>query len=494
MPVPAPLARDVSISGPLGGLALSAVRPSAPMLSLRAARWHADLLRLGLKLPFFLVHDVGLLYAAPREVLELGPRVPPAALSAPPSSRLPDLLASYESFLRELGEGEPSRRAQTLRLSDALIVVLLARLLSSVAERSDVPTSWVAAPLELELYRELDPQLPTLFGSRPRAGELAAIGAVERARLHLLTSADAIDLDTLRLLGMLGPESGAAGALAHVDLLAALGSPATNDIVNFSLELLPSVLETRRAHSAGTRAAFGYAGVGTRGSIDSLVLSELAWDDEELARRLVENELLYYTREQAREESRRLHYVLIDASASMRGDRQVFARGLAIALGKKVLLTGEELLFRFFDSRLYEPHRARGGQLPVAQLLGFRGERGRNPSRVFAQLATELALLRSREPRDIVVHLLTHAALHVPRQLVAEVKTSAHLFGVFILPSGGTLDLDYLDLLDHRAIVDHATLTKETARTQAAVEIVDSVGTRSVMRPPGKPEQNNARP
>ena len=80
----------------------------------------------------------------------------------------------------------------------------------------------------------------------------------------------------------------------------------------------------------------------------------------------------------------------------------------------------------------------------------------------------------------------------MPRQLVAEVKTSAHLFGVFILPSGGTLDLDYLDLLDHRAIVDHATLTKEAARTQAAVEIVDSVGTRTVERPPQKAEAFSA--
>jgi hypothetical protein len=479
VPVPAALARDPAIAGPLGGLALSAVRPTAPMMALRAARWHADLLRLGLKLPFFLVHDVGLLYASPREQLALGPRVmAPAIATAAGNARFGDLLKAYANFLDELAAGEPSKRAQSLRLGDTLIVVLLARLLSAVGERSEARGGWVAAPLDLELYRDLEPQLASLFASRPRAPELQALSIVERARLHLLTSADAIDLDTLRLLGMLGPESGAASALAHVDLLAALGSPATNDIVNFSLELLPSVLETRRTHAAGTRATDGYAGVGTKGSIDSLVLSELAWDEDEFARRLVESELLFYTREQAREESRRLHYVLIDASASMRGDRQVFARGLAIALGKKVLLSGEELLFRFFDSRLYEHHRARSGNLPIAQLLGFRGERGRNPSRVFAQLATELALLKSREPRDIVVHLLTHAALHVPRALVADVKTSAHIFGVFILPSGGTLDLDYLDLLDNHAIVDHATLTKETARAQAAVEIVDSVGPR----------------
>ena len=44
----------------------------------------------------------------------------------------------------------------------------------------------------------------------------------------------------------------------------------------------------------GTTAAFGYSGLGTRGSVDSMVLTELAWDDLELQRRLQENEVLYY--------------------------------------------------------------------------------------------------------------------------------------------------------------------------------------------------------
>src|SRR6185295_12406382 len=124
-----------------------------------------------------------------------------------------------------------------------------------------------------------------------------------------------------RLFGMVGTDGGV-GALAQVDLLAAIQSPEANDIVNFSLEILPSVLETKTRPAAGTTAAFGYSGIGTRGSIDSLVLSELAWDDLELARRLVDNEVLYYAREQSRDEQRRVHILLIDASASMRGDRQ----------------------------------------------------------------------------------------------------------------------------------------------------------------------------
>lgn len=474
MPVTASHSQDPVITGPLGGLALSHVRAATPMMVLRAVRWYRDLAALGLHLPFFVVHDFGLLYASPKEQLELGPRVGIENVTA----RLPrasELLTTYRSILSDLAQSEASSRARTMRLSDDLVVVLMARILGSLVQRAGVKPPYPATlPLDPELVRDIDHQLPSLFASMPRSFELAILEGLSRSKLHVLTLADALDLDTLRLLGMLGPESSAAGALAHVDLLAALSSPASNDIVNFSLELLPSILETHRAKATGTHAVHGYAGIGNKGSLDSLVLTELTWDDEEFARRMIENEILYYTREQAPEEARRLHYLLIDASASMRGDRQVFARGLSIALGKKLQLAGEDVWLRFFDSRLYDIQRPRPGQLPAAYVLGFKGERGRNPARVFAQLATELALLRARDQRDPVVHLITHAALHVPRPLVQEVRRQAHLFGVFILPSGGELDLEYLDLLEGHVVVDHATLTEKTARAAAATKIVDA--------------------
>jgi hypothetical protein len=489
MPVAQTQSRDVVIVGPLGGLLLSCVRAPMPMMIVRALRWYRDLAKLGINLPLFVVHDVGLLYAAPREQLSIGVRAgADATLEKQP--RMLELHKTYRTIIDEIAQSEASARARSMRLSDDLVVVVLARVLGAVAQRVGRAPYPATLPLDPEMVRDIDGQLALLFAATPRVFETTALDALSRSRLHVLTLADALDLDTLRLLGMLGPESSAAGALAHVDLLSAISSPAANDIVNFSLELLPSVLETRRSFAAGTHAVHGYSGIGGKGSLDSLVLTELAWDNEEFARRMLENEILYYTREQAPDEARRLHYLLIDASASMRGERQVFARGLAIALGKKLQLSGEEVWMRFFDSRLYDVQRARPGQLPAAYLLGFKGERGRNPARVFAQLATEIELLRQRESRDPVVHLITHAALHVPRPLVAEVARQAHLFGVFILPSGGELDLEYLDLLESHAVVDHATLQQKRARAEAASKIVDQaskVSERVSTPPPSIP-------
>ena len=471
MPVPAHLQNDTTVTGPLGSLALSQIRPGNSSLALRAIRWHEGLERLGVVLPFGLVHDIGMLFAAPREQFDLGPRCEPQAI-VPVARDAARLLEAYRNVLLEIGDSEAARRSAQLKMSDDLVIVVLARVLGTVAARLTAPPAYRSiVPVDASLLENIDPQLPALFITARRDFEIRALEALETSRLFVLTMTDALDMDTLRLFGILGSEA-SAGALAQVDLLAALESPEANDIVNFSLEILPSVLETKTRPAAGTTASYGYSGLGTRGSIDSLVLTELAWDDLELARRLVDNEVLYYAREQSRDEQRRIHYLLIDGSASMRGDRQTFARGMAIATGKKLLLEGEEVAFRFFDSRLYELHRCRGAELPTAYLLSFKGERGRNPARVFAELATDLDLLRHRDPRSPVVHLFTHAALYIPRELVQAVRSYAHLAAVFILPSGGKLDLDYLDLLDAHWVVDHATLASGAARADAAKSIL----------------------
>ncbi|HLK36002.1 MAG TPA: hypothetical protein VKU41_04565 [Polyangiaceae bacterium] len=473
MPVPSDLERDPAIARPLGGLLLSAVRAESPMLVVRAVRWWRNLDRLGVHVPLFVAHDIGLLYGVPRDQIEVRPRPGcDAALASVPG--MTETLRVYRELIADIAAGRAAWGARAPKLTDDLVVVILARVLSGsfVGENTPAPEG---LPFDPELVRDLDPQLPRLYAAVARGAEARALGLLAGARLRMLTLVDALDVDTLRLLGMLASEGGAAAGLAHVDLLAALASPSANDIVGFSLELLPRILETHSTRGTGTLAMSGYKGVGRRGSLDSLVPSELAWDELELARRLVDGELLYYSREQTPEPARRLHHVVIDASASMRGEREVFARGLAIALGKKLELEGEDVFVRFFDSRLYDVHRLgdKTPKLPAAWLLGFKGERGRNPARVFAQLATELGLLQKRERREAVVHLITHAALHVPRPLVAEVCSQAHVFGVFILPSGGKLELEWVDLLDGHAIVDYATLKQKGARAVAAHQIVD---------------------
>ncbi len=159
MPVSQALAKDPAIIGPLGGLALSGVRAASPMMIVRAVRWYRDLARLGLQLPFFVVHDFGLLYAAPKEQLELGPR-PGADAVTSRVPRAPEALGTYRSILAEVSQSEASNRARSMRLSDDLVVVVLARVLGSLVQRMTVkPTYPASLPLDPELVRDLDPQV-----------------------------------------------------------------------------------------------------------------------------------------------------------------------------------------------------------------------------------------------------------------------------------------------------------------------------------------------
>lgn len=455
--------------GPLGSLAMSRVAARASTLALRARVWQRDLDRMGLGVPFAFVHDLGLLFAAPREQLVLGARCDFSTLVGVE----PTLIGAYQSILEDISGSEAARRAGELKMTDALVVALLARLLGPTSQRLTIQRPYsVDLPGEAGLFELTDLDLAALWAKlNDRRFELDALRKFVASRLALLTLVDALDVDTLRLLGMLGDPAGA-GAMAQVDLLQALANPNARDIVSFSLELLPSVLETKTRPGASTHAAFGYSGVGRRGSLDSLVLTELAWDRDEFLRRVVDDEVLYYARDQSRDQARRLHLLLIDASASMRGERSTFARGLALATAKKLVLGGEDIVFRFFDSRLYEPLRSRSREVPTSQVLAFRGERGRNPVRVFTALANELALMTTREGRDVMVHLFTHGSHDIPKNVVSAVREHARLSAVFVAPHGGDLDLDYLPLLDAHWVVTHETLSDKEARAEAGRSIL----------------------
>jgi hypothetical protein len=119
-------------------------------------------------------------------------------------------------------------------------------------------------PLDLELVRDLEPQLPRLFGALPRRYEVSFMEALVAHRLRLLMTMDALDVDTLRLLGMFGDDTALGGALFHVEMLSALSSTMTHDVVQFSLELLPKVFESHGRPIPGLSSGHGYAGVGRR--------------------------------------------------------------------------------------------------------------------------------------------------------------------------------------------------------------------------------------
>ncbi len=476
-----------------GSLALCCAHGATGTLGTRPLGWYNSLTRLGINVPFFIVHDLGAILLGAR-----GPFSPRPVVTSEPAFELNStervrLVGAYAALLGEIAETEVAALASKASVEDAVITTVLARALTPVSERWKGPRAFEPVTVNAELLTLSLSLLQAGWNSVDRRVELEYVQHLCQLRLPLLLALEQIDLDTLELLRMFGRDAGSLPETELVDLLNVFASPDANDVVNFSLDILPSVLETRRGGGQQVFSVDGYSGIVTNGRLDSLVLTELANDDELFDQRFMENEMLYYAHEAQMKPPPRVFQILVDASASMRGARAVFARGLAIALAKKMSLLGFESSVRFFDSRLYEPLRLRrqgraaNAPMHVAGVLTFKGEHGRNYARVFSQFASDLDRLRDRV--SISAYVITHAECHVPVELVRRIRDKAELHGVFMLPSRGALDLDYLPLLSSHEVVTEQALRDKTARASRALSIVEaaSEGARQSLVPGARP-------
>lgn len=442
---------------------------------MRAAQWRNSLARVGVSAPLWLVHDVGMLFTPEGQHTPIAIDDRVANIQGVSSAA-----ERYRLTLTEIAGSEVVETARGLGLSDDLISVVLLRVLGPiydafVSSRTAREES-ALLPMQPDLYERALEMAAREFDPSEHGADIRFIELLAQQHLRLITAIELVDLDTLRLLGMFGEEAGAAGVMGMMDLLSVFNTPEAHDVVNFSLDLLPSVLETKKTSGVQRFSVDGYSGVTRRGSLDSLVLSELAFDGELFDRRFLEKEVFFYAREKESEEERHIHYVVVDASASMRGQRGVFARGLALTLIKKLQLKGEDVYLRFFDSRLYELQRSVGRtEVNVPYVLTFKGEHGRHYAKVFELLAADLERLQKRERKHAILYVLTHAECHIPRETVERLQRSAKIYGVYTLPSSGEIDVGYLDLLHRVQVVDEAALGHRDKRAERALEIVNDV-------------------
>lgn len=446
----------------VGTLALSQLEGAGALALMRAVAWHNALARLGYAVPLVVVHDLGCLIAG------LGR----------PSTQLrglgdAEVCEGWRRLLVELADSELVRTQAGWKHRDPMVGVVLARVFSAVIPQlpEDVRVLRPAPlPVDVVQYTRVEPN--SAYNRYDQSVAAAWLSTLVNNRLLPILEIEQIDLDALRLLGLFrGGEALPGVDLA--DLYNVIISPSLADVVDFSMELLPSILEVRREAGQQSFSIDGYASVERRGGLDDLVLTQLAYDEEVFEQKLVDNELFYFTHEKQMENERRTHQVLVDGSASMRGVREVFARGLALALCKRLAMLGEDVVLRFFDSRLYEGVKVSGtGSAEVPYALQFRAERGRNYARVIRQLNRELALPRRKEGQSLV-YLLTHGECQLPPEEVATLAGRAPIYGVFILPSG-PLELPYLESL-HRIHVIDADAISHGRRAHKARQIIDEV-------------------
>jgi hypothetical protein len=447
-----------------------AVVESTTASALQAAVWWNGLVRLGVAPPLVAVHDIGVLLSRPR-----GARLLPAAPRPRRGANEASALNRYRALLETVA-GSEARAALdgSFTLRDEMVVILLARLLADLHRRwtgaggSGSAGLLPALPLASPLYGRSPLELARQHAPGWALGFLRAMAEEQGMLLVRLAQTE---VGVFRLFGASG-----SGALPDLpDLYQLANTVGAGQIADFSLQLLPSLLETKRRAAVQRFAVDGYASVERRGSVDALLPSELAHDPDTFAQRALSEELLYYGHERPHEGSRRSHGILIDASASMRGSREVVARGLGLALARKLTLMGGEVWLSFFDSRLHRRVEAAtlgGRELPY--LLCFRSEHGRNYTRVFSELQSELARPGRDNREQLAITFITHGECHIPSTIVQAIRRHAALYGIFVMPSQ-PLDLEYLPLLSGHQIISAESMAQPADRRRRALDVVSDV-------------------
>jgi hypothetical protein len=462
---------ELDLERQLATLAFAATRPATAATALQAVVWWNSLLRLGLAPPLVVVYDLGHLLTGGAGRAHRAD-LPPTPRGRPDTS----LPARYRSLLATVADSESLEALAGTVMRDEVLAVVLARLLG------DLHRGWSAAahvppspplPLTSAAYTK---RIEALARLHDPSWALTFVQRLLDEQAALLVRLEQLELGVARLFDLF-PANAAASDL--VDLYQVMTTPGSASAAEFSLQLIPSLLETKRSLGSQQFAVDGYASVERRGTTDALLPSELAHDVDVFALRALGDELLYYGHERPPERSRRAHGILIDASASMRGAREVFARGIGIALAKKLSLMGGEVWLSFFDSRLHrriDVGSAGGKELPY--LLSFRSEQGRNYGRVFDQLRGELERDRRQRPRDVAITFITHAECHIPVETVEALTRLASLYGIFVMPSQ-PLALEYLPMLEAHQVVSRESLAAPGEKRRRALEIVNDVVSRS---------------
>ncbi len=455
----------------LGTLVYAVTAPAAgPGVVGQAIACRNALGRLGMDPPLFVVYDLQRLLSGAEP--GSGETTKPVPGRPAFDRRSAELFSRYAALLRSLAQTQALQTMARRPLPVEFEAVMVARMITDAYARwagtGPRPAPVGALPTAAGALGQGPAQWAVNFDPSWALGFMSHL--VSQREL-VLARAEQIELGPLRLLGMFP----GAAPTELLDLYNLMGSAVGGRAVEFSLQLLPSVLETKRSTAAQRFTIDGYASVERRGSLDALLPSELAHDSDIFEHKVLSDELLYYGHERRLESVLREHWVLLDASASMRGLREICARGLAVALAKKLSLQGEAVSLRFFDSRLHRriPVGAAGGhELP--HILSFRSERGRHYARVFDDLLDEARRLKRRGARELAITFITHGECHVPQPLIEGLAAVCRLYGVFVLPSH-PLSLPYLPLLHRHQVVTAADFAAPEARKKRGLHILEDV-------------------
>ena len=114
-----------------------------------------------------------------------------------------------------------------------------------------------------------------------------------------------------------------------------LQDPITAGIARLAKRLTAALNIPMQSKGSSDQPFGGISDITNRGNYDKLLLSELAYDDELLMARLVNNEALYFRREQPPENPKTQRIILMDTTLKMWGTARIFALSAGLACAQQ---------------------------------------------------------------------------------------------------------------------------------------------------------------
>jgi hypothetical protein len=202
--------------------------------------------------------------------------------------------------------------------------------------------------------------------------------------------------------------------------------------------------------------AGGYADVATRGHLEQVLPSQLAYDDLEFVRRLAQRELLYFRREDPHVRTREDLVVLLDQGVRTWGRVRLLLSAAVFALGRLCQRRVLPLLIGVTSTKgeLYDPLKTPAEEL--GQLLEA-SDLGANPG-----LALERVLAVPADTgRDVV--LLTHPRNLSEADVIAAARTTKAGHRLFALAADDSGEVRWCELR-HGAVVPLARFQADLDR------------------------------
>ncbi|HEX8141244.1 MAG TPA: hypothetical protein VF553_01525 [Pyrinomonadaceae bacterium] len=399
----------------------------------RSAAWLRSAAATGVRPPLCVVQDLGALLTQPRSALTLErPKHLPSAVDT----------SAYLNLLTRLAANPLLREVSGWSISDSMTGVVVARLVEGLSfpEIYSLPGGIEAAAFTQQLSAKLSRAEAAAIWRETKASERPSLGRLlpAEALARIESNVRRLDADELRFLHRYGPRlAGTPDPREMLDLFNLMDlPPAVRLAMAQVLRLLPRVSQSvNKSGGMQTYAMGGYAGLTHRGSLDSLVPTELAYPSQMLLHRLLNQEALYYGRESEPERQREAAYILTQAGLDVRGDADVLARALTLAIVEAMQGRGYDVIQSFVGSRWTEPAQMKR-PADVQRLLYYRDEGALRPREM---LSSVLGQLRAFRERYRAVHIIWVVGEHWDaddceenRELYASLKSWADQQAWFI--------------------------------------------------------------